>query len=179
MTVELLTTPPPADVIARMTAIDGVRVVPTILATQQGPEAHLGPESAGAILLLQATFADETKAAAFWSAAAGLMELLASAPGFIRRFNFTDGPHYTLLALWATKADADAFFSSTAHQTAMQDLFRDRWQYSHFAALWELSAPRQRVIFCQECDGITPAGEGTCRGCGVELFDPFAVAVAS
>ena len=179
MTVELLTTPPPMDAIARMTAIDGVRVTPTILATQQGPDGQLGPEAAGALLLLQATFADETKAAAFWAAAAGLMEQLATAPGFIRRFNFTDGPHYTLLALWASKADADAFFSSPAHQAAMQELFRNRWQYSHFAALWELAAPRERVLFCQECDGITPARERTCRGCGMTLFDPFVVTVPS
>lgn len=179
MEIELLTSPPPMDAIARMTAIDGVRVVPTILATQQGPESHLGPEAAGAILLLQATFVDEAKAAAFWQAAAALMEKLATTPGFIRRFNFTDGPHYTLIALWRTKADADAFFGSDEHRAAMQDLFRDRWQHSHFAAVWELAAPRDRVIFCRECDGVTPAAEGVCRGCGATLFDPFVTPVRS
>src|SRR5258708_6477558 len=97
--VELLTTPPPMDVIRRMTAIPGVRVTPTVLATQEGPDRHLGPEAAGAVLMLQATFVDEAKAAEFWNAAAGLLELLATAPGFIRRWNFTDGPHYTLIAL--------------------------------------------------------------------------------
>src|SRR5580765_5279736 len=162
MAVELLTTPPPSDAIARMTAIDGVRVVPTILATQQGPDSHLGPEAAGAILLLQATFVDEDRAAAFWDAAAGLMEKLATAPGFIRRFNFTDGPHYTLIALWRTVSDAHAFFASDEHQAAMRDLFRDRWQYSHFAGLWEVKTPRQRVIFCQRCDGVTPAVDRRC-----------------
>ena len=71
------------------------------------------------------------------------MEQLATAPGFIRRFNFTDGPHYTLLALWRTAADAHAFFSSDEHQAAMRELFRHRWQYSHFAGLWEMTAPRR------------------------------------
>jgi heme-degrading monooxygenase HmoA len=172
---ELLTQPPPMDAIAKMTAIEGVRVAPTVLATQQGPDGHLGPEAAGAVLLLQATFVDEERAAGFWMTAAGLMECLAEAPGFIRRFNFTDGPHYTLVALWRTAADAHAFFSSDEHQAAMGELFRHRWQYSHFAGLWEVTTPRQRVIFCQHCDGVTPATDGVCVGCGTELFDPFAI----
>ena len=172
--VELLTQPPPMEAIARMTAIDGVAVTPTILATQQGPDRHLGPEAAGAILVLQATFADEGRAAAFWHTAAVLMEKLAIAPGFIRRYNFTDGPHYTLIALWRTPADARAFYSSVEHQAAMRQLFEHRWQYSHFAGLWECAAPRQRVIFCQDCDGVTPAAAGACSECGRELFDPYA-----
>lgn len=174
--LELLTTPPPMDVIARLTAIEGVRVAPTVLATQEGPDRHLGPEAAGAVLILQATFLDETKAAQFWNAAAGLMETLKDAPGFIRRFNFTDGPHYTLLALWRTTADAHTFFASADHQEAMKELYRHRWQYSHFAALWEMQTPRERVIFCQHCDGVTPAGAGRCCGCDVELLDPFVTA---
>jgi heme-degrading monooxygenase HmoA len=172
--IELLTQPPPADAIAKMAAIDGVHFAPTVLATQQGPDRHLGPEGAGAILILQATFVDEERAARFWSTVAGLMERLATAPGFIRRINFTDGPHYTLIAFWRTRDDADAFFSSDDHQAAMRELFRHRWQYSHFAGLWEVATPRQRVIFCQQCDGVTPATAGTCAGCGITLWDPFA-----
>ena len=173
--VELLTSPPPMSAIARMTAIDGVRVVPTILASQQGPDSHLGPEAAGAILILQATFVDEERAASFWDAAAGLMEKLATTPGFIRRFNFTDGPHYTLIALWTSVDAAHAFFTSEEHQEAMRELFRHRWQYSHFAGLWETVAPRPRVIFCQACDAVVPATDPMCSGCGVALFDPYSV----
>lgn len=171
--VELVTSPPPADVIARITAIEGAQVTPTVLATQLGPERHRGPEGAGAVLVLQATFVDEVLASQFWHATAELMEKLASAPGFIRRVNFADGPHYTLVAFWRTAADAHAFFGSPEHQAAMHDLYRNRWQYTHFAGLWETTAPRQRVIFCQQCDGVTPASERHCRGCGVELFDPY------
>jgi heme-degrading monooxygenase HmoA len=170
---ELLTGPPPPAVIGRMLAIDGVQAAPTMLGTQQGPDRHLGPEGAGAVLILQATFVDEARAAAFWAAAAGLMEKLATAQGFIRRFNFTDGPHYTLIALWRTPADANAFFSSDEHQAAMRGLFRNRWQYTHFAGLWEVANPRQRVIFCQTCDGVTPSTETHCIKCGTELFDPY------
>jgi heme-degrading monooxygenase HmoA len=172
--VELLTQPPPADVIARMGAIEGVQMVPAMLVTQQGPDREVGPEGAGAVLILQATFADEARAAGFWQTAAGLMEQLATAPGFIRRYNFADGPHFTLIALWRSRDDAHAFFSSDAHQAAMRDLFAHRWQYTHFAGLWETETPRQRVIFCQDCDGVTPAADRVCVGCGTELLDPYA-----
>ena len=172
--VELLTEPPPAEAIAKMTAIEGVRIVPTLLTTQQGPERHLGPEGAGAVLILHATFVDERGFQAFWVRAAALVEQLAEAPGFIRRFTFADGPLGYLIAFWRSPADAHAFFSRDEHQAAMRDLYRERWQYTHFAGLWELTTPRQRVIFCQQCDGVTPATEDICRACGTELFDPFA-----
>jgi len=172
--LELLTPPPPAAALGRMAAV-GLRVLPTMLGVQQGPDRHLGPEAAGAVLILQATFVDKQGADAFWLAAAALTEQLAVAPGFIRRFNFADGPHFTLIALWRTPADAEAFFSLDEHQAAMRQLFRHRWQYSHFAALWEMITPRQRVIFCQQCDGVTPATDRVCVGCGTELFDPFAI----
>jgi heme-degrading monooxygenase HmoA len=173
--LELLTEPPPPEAMAKLTAIEGVRIAPTRLSTQQGPERHLGPEAAGAVLILQATFVDKQGAEKFWLRAADLMERLAVAPGFIRRFSFAAGPHLTTIVLWRTAADAHAFFSSDEHQAAMRDLYRQRWQYTHFAALWEITTPRQRVIFCQLCDGVTPATDGVCAGCGTELFDPFAI----
>lgn len=171
--IELLTGPPPSEVVGRMLAIEGVSVAPTMLATQQGPDRRYGPEGAGALLILQATFVDEARAGEFWRTAADLMEKLATAPGFIRRYNFTDGPHYTLFAFWRTPADALAFFSSDEHQAAMRGLHRNRWQYSHFAGLWEMNTPRQRMIFCQICDGVTPSTETRCAKCGTDLFDPY------
>jgi heme-degrading monooxygenase HmoA len=171
--IELLSQPPPADAIARMAAIEGVRMTPGVLASQRGPDGDLGPEAAGAILVLQATFDDEDGFAEFWRAAASMMEVLATAPGFIRRYSFADGPLYHLIAFWRSPADAHAFFMREEHQAAMRELFEHRWQYSHFAALWELPTPRQRVIFCRSCDGVTPATDGVCGGCGTELFDPF------
>jgi heme-degrading monooxygenase HmoA len=173
--LELLTMPPPPEVIAKLTAIKGVRIAPTVLTTQQGPDGHLGPEAAGAVLILQATFVDKQGAERFWLKAAELFELLAAAPGFIRRFSFADGPLGMLIAFWRTAADAHAFFSSNEHQAAMRDLYRQRGQYTHFAALWEMTTPHHRVIFCQHCDGVTPATESVCIGCGTELFDPFAI----
>ena len=167
---ELLVLPPPPEAIVGMLAIPGVEIVPSILATQRGPDAHLGPEGAGAILVLQATFADADGAASFWTAAVPLMDLLASAPGFIRRYSFPDGPNMTLIALWRTAADATAFAASPEHRAAVKDLYRHRWQYSHFSALWEMTSNHGRLVFCDRCDGITPAAEGVCRGCGADMI---------
>jgi heme-degrading monooxygenase HmoA len=170
---ELLTLPPTPDAISAMVAIPQMQIAPTILATQQGPDGGLGPEDAGAILVLQATFADPEGAAKFWAAAVPLMELLASAPGFIRRYSFPDGPVITLIALWRTAADAKAFADSPDHRAVVRDLYQQRWQYSHFSALWEMTSNHGRVVFCTECDGITPASEAVCAGCGVPLLDAY------
>lgn len=168
---ELLTLPPPPEVVASLAAVEGVRMGPTMLNIQVGPEGRRGPEGAGAILLLQATFSREERAQGFWRAAAGLMEQLAVAPGFIRRYSFADGPTITMLALWRTVADAQGFFASDRHQAVMQDLYRERWQYSHFAALFESTRHHDRVVFCDECDAITPMPATTCSGCGAALMD--------
>jgi heme-degrading monooxygenase HmoA len=168
---ELLTLPPPPEAITAMAALPHARIVPTILATQQGPDGDLGPESAGAILMLQATFTRPEGAAAFWAAAVPLMELLATAPGFIRRYSFPDGPSITLIALWRTMVDAQAFAAGAPHREAVRDLYRQRWQHSHFSALWEMTANHGWVIFCDSCDGITAAGAGSCGSCGAALAD--------
>jgi ribosomal protein L40E len=99
------------------------------------------------------------------------MEHLAHTPGFIRRYSFADGPTVTLLALWRTAGDARSFFASDHHQRAMQDLYRERWHYSHFAALFEGTRHHDRVVFCDQCDAVTPMPAASCRGCGTRLVD--------
>jgi heme-degrading monooxygenase HmoA len=171
--MELVTGPPPDEAVAAMRAIDGVRIVPVMLNTQPGPERHLGPEDTGAILILQGTFADEGRFKEFWTRVVSLMELLATAPGFIRRYNFADGPHYTLMAWWRSVEDAHAFFARPEHQAAMRATFERRWNYTHFAGLWQAATQRQRLFFCQTCDAVTPSTETCCTGCGTALRDPF------
>jgi heme-degrading monooxygenase HmoA len=171
--MNLITGPPPAGAIAAMTAVEGVEVVPAMLQKQTGPAGHLGPESAGAILLLQATFADEEKFAAFWAKVTELVGLLATAPGFIRRHSFTDGPHYTLIAWWRSLEDAEAFFSSPEHQAAMRTSFAERWQYTHFAGLWQMAVPRGRTFFCQTCETAMPSTASHCPSCGDAFLDPY------
>jgi heme-degrading monooxygenase HmoA len=170
---QLLIVPPPPEVLSAMLAIPRVRVEPATLTTQQGPEGGLGPESAGAILILQATFASAAGAQSFWEAAVPLTELLASAPGFIRRYSFFDGPSVTLIALWRTAADAKAYAATPQHRAAVRDLYRQRWQYSHFSAIWEMTSNYGRLVFCDRCDQITAVSERVCAGCGAPLLDAY------
>ena len=99
------------------------------------------------------------------------MDLLAAAPGFIRRYSFPDGPNMTLIAFWHTLADAEAFAAGPEHRAAVRDLYAQRWQYSHFSALWELRSNHGRQVFCPHCDGITAAAEGACATCGTPFLD--------
>ena len=169
----LLTLPPPPEAIAAMAAVPRSQVTPAMLGAQQGPDGHLGPEAAGAILMLQATFTDPEGAAAFWKALVPLLELLESAPGLIRRYGFADGPHDTLIAFWRTAEDARAFAARPEHRAAVRDLYQERWQYSHFAAIWEMTSSHDRVIFCPSCQAVTPAAGQRCRGCGAGLLDAY------
>ena len=171
--MDLITSPPPPEVIAALAAVDGVQFSPTTLTTQTGPDGHLGPEDAGAILILQGTFVDESGFHDFWIQTVELVKLLATTPGFIRRWAFADGPHYTLIAWWRSVEDAHAFFSSDEHQRAIRATFGGRWQYTHFAGLWQVGVPRQRHFFCQACDAVVPSTEPLCTGCGGALPDPL------
>ena len=170
---DLLSLPPPQSVIAALSAVPGVEINPMVMATQQGPASHLGPESAGAILMLQATFHSEEGNSRFWEALVPMYQKLADAPGFIRYFAFGDGPSNTLLAFWETMDDAKAFAGSPEHRDAVRRLFRERWEYTHFAALWEMKSNHDRIVFCDSCDGITPIGKRVCAGCGAELTDAY------
>ena len=172
---ELLQHPqPPATVIEKLMASPTVSIAPGMIVTQHGDvSGHLGPEAAGAVLMLQATFTDEAKAAAFWEAAFPMLEQSGTMPGFIRAYRFAAGPVITMFVLWKTLADAQAFGASPEHRAAVRDLYKHRWQYSHFARLWDVASEHDRTIFCDQCDGITPASAGTCSGCGTPLLDPF------
>lgn len=143
---DLLTLPPPPEAVARVAAIPRTEIAPTILIKQDGLDGG-GPEDAGAVLMLQATFDDAERAKGFWDAAVPLMELLADAPGFIKRYSFPDGPAVTLIAFWRTLADAQAFAATPEHRAAVKGLYQQRWQYSHFSALWELATSHGKVVF--------------------------------
>jgi len=170
---ELLTLPPPPAAIAAMAAIPRSQIASIVVGTQQGPDGHLGPEAAGAILMLQATFTDPEGSAAFWEALVPLFKLLESAPGFIRRYGFGDGPHNTLIAFWRTAEDARAFAARPEHRAAVRGLYQQRWQYSHFAAIWEMTTNHGRVVFCPSCQAVSPAADQRCGGCGAQLSDAY------
>lgn len=165
--------PPPPDLLPALAAVPGMAMEPTMLVTQEGPSGQLGPEAAGAILWLQATFGDEEGARRFWEASVPLDEQLARAPGFIRRYSFAAHRSAHLIALWEKIDDAQRFAASAGHREASRALFAGRWQYSHFAALWELRSNRGRIFFCPECHGTTPAPAEACRSCGTPIVDVY------
>ena len=164
---------PHPEAIGRMLAIPGLTAAPTMFVQQEGPESACGPEQAGAILMLQTSFVTEEGARAFWDAAAEMMEQLAVAPGFIRRYTFPESRSGTLLAFWRTIEDAKRFAASPEHRAAVKKLYAGRWQYSHFTALWEIAINHGRTIFCTECPAVTPIGDGVCSGCGTPLIDTY------
>jgi heme-degrading monooxygenase HmoA len=166
---ELLISPPPAEAIQAMAAIPGVRITPSVLATQTGAEGDVGPEEAGAVLMLQATFATAEGASAFWTAAVPLMRMLAEAPGFLRRYSFGDGPAATLIAFWRTVDDAKAFAARPEHRAATRGLYSEQWQHSHFSAIWELVSSHGRVVFCGSCGAANRAPVAACRSCDEPL----------
>ena len=165
--------PPPPEAVAAMAAVPGTELSPTMLVNQRGPEGHRGPEEAGAILILQATFVREEGARGFWEATVPLVAQLAEAPGFIRRFSFAADLGVTLIALWRTAEDAERFAASPAHRAASRALFESRWQHSHFSAIWTLHRNQGRLLFCDDCEGITRAPARACGSCGAPLADVF------
>ena len=91
----------------------------------------------------------------------------------IRRYSFIDGPTLSLVALWRSVADARAFAESPDHRAAVRDLYRHRWQYSHFAGLWELVSNHSRIVFCDHCLATAPTAEKACPACGTPFLDPY------
>jgi heme-degrading monooxygenase HmoA len=165
--------PPSDEVKATVAAIPGVRFNQGVVVGQDGPDAHLGPEAAGAILVLHMTVADEAAADRFWRTTTAVKQQLPQAPGFIRLFSFFDDPSGYLIAFWRTAEDAKAFAASPAHRAAMAALDTERFEYSHFVGLWTAHALRARNLYCERCTAVTPAPADTCSGCGNELDDVF------
>jgi len=161
---------PEGDVAARMGALQGARFTPGVVFSVE--KEQVGPEAAGAILVLQSTLADAEKAQQFWSRAASTIEAALGSAGFIRLIGFGDGPESYALAFWRTLADAEAYASALPHREAVKELYATGNQYSHFAALFAAASPRKRHIFCEHC-GVQNDVRERCAQCGNALIDSF------
>jgi hypothetical protein len=170
---ELRVIPPSDEIKATVGAIPGVRFTPGVVVGQAGPEAQLGPESAGAILVLHTSAVDDAAAELFWRATTSVKQQLPDAPGFIRLCSFFDGLSGYLVAFWRTVEDAQRFAGNPQHREAMAGLRRERFEYSHFVGLWEARSVHARHIYCEECGHATPAPSDTCAGCGNTIHDVF------
>jgi len=171
--------PPSDDIKAMVAAIPGVRFNPGVVVGQDGPDSHLGPESAGAILILHMTAADEIAADRFWRMTTAVKQQLPEAAGFIRLFSFFDGPSGYLVAFWRSVEHAQAFAQSPTHREAMTALDREKFEYSHFVGLWKSHSVHQRNIYCEQCGTANPAPADECRHCHNALDDIFRVTTAA
>lgn len=172
--VQVKSIPPSDDIKATVGAIPGVRFTPGVVVGQEGPEGHLGPEAAGAVLILHVTLADEGDADRFWRTTTSVKQSLPDAPGFIRLFSLFEDVSGYLVAFWRTVEDAQAFAKSQQHQEAMASFDRDHFQYSHFVGLFRAERAHSRNIYCEACGQATPMPASMCNACGNPLHDVFA-----
>jgi heme-degrading monooxygenase HmoA len=170
--------PPSDEVKAIVGGIPGVRFTPGVVVGQEGPEGRLGPEAAGAVLILHVTLADEGSAEDFWRTTTSVKQSLPEAPGFIRLFSLFEGVSGYLVAFWRSVEDAQAFAKSQRHQAAMAAFDRDRFQYSHFVGLFRAERAHTRTVFCEQCGHGTPMPADACASCGNVLDDVFAGSAA-
>lgn len=144
--------PPNAENEALFGQLPVVRQTPFPVIGFDGPDGHLGPEAAGAVLVLHMTMTDdEQRAQAFWRQVALTAKAASETPGFIRMVGFLDGAANWALGLWRTVADAQAYAKSRAHIDAIRDMHEKNFEYTHFAGLFQPVEPRTRQVYCDAC----------------------------
>lgn len=171
MTTELIATHPEGAAAGRFAELPGVRFTEGVVFGCDG-EIAVGPEAAGAIVVLQGTVADPEKGQAFWGRASEVAHAARESEGFIRFIGFNDGLSNYGLGFWDTPEHAIAFARGRAHLDAVAEQFRDLNQYSQFAGVWTTHTVRPRRFFC-ECGHATTAPASNCESCGAEVTDVF------
>ncbi|HLI43769.1 MAG TPA: hypothetical protein VKU92_04800 [Acidimicrobiales bacterium] len=153
--------------------IAGLRQTPIPVVAFDGPDGNLGPEGAGAVLLLHMTMVDEDRSQRFWYQVALTSKAASEWPGFIRMIAFFDGAANWALALWRTVADAQAFAKSRPHLDAIRDMHERSFEYTHFAGIFAPVEERPRHAYCDACGAETALPAEQCSACGRELADVF------
>jgi hypothetical protein len=158
-------------------SIPGVRFTEGVVFSVEGDDP-VGPEAAGAVLVLQGHLDSDAKAQQFWARGAGTLRAARESPGFIRFIGFSDGLSNYALGFWRTHDDAMAFRNSQVHVEAMHELDATGNQYGHFAGLFRTDRTHHRHVYCERCltRNVMPADR--CAGCGNTLVDGFKPQVA-
>ncbi len=164
--------PPGAEAMQAMGAIAGLRVTPGNVFAVDGP-GGLGPDAAGAVTVLHATFVDDGGMQTFYRRNAEVLRAAGDSPGFIRFIGLFDGPSGYGLSFWRTTEDALAFARRGEHATAVKEQRRKPYQYSQFAGVWTAHSIRPRCFYCERCGQATPAPAEVCGRCGNPLTDVF------
>ena len=169
---------PNAEAEALFGEIAGLRQTAIPVVGFDGPEGHLGPESAGAVLFLQMTMVDEERTQAFWRQVALTCKAASESPGFIRMVAFFDGFTNNALGFWRSVEEAQAFARSRPHLDAIQDMHARNFEYSHFAGLFQPVQQRSREMYCDVCGHENLAPAYRCAACGNEFVDVFRLTIA-
>jgi heme-degrading monooxygenase HmoA len=167
--------PPNADNEALFAQIPGLRQTPIPVIGFDGPDGELGPEAAGAVVVLHMTMVDEQRTQHFWRQVALTCKAASETPGFIRMIAFFDGCANWALGFWRTVEDAKTYATGRAHREAIADMKTHQFEYSHFAGLFQAVLPRTREMWCDQCGTEVLMPADTCPACGNELVDVFAI----
>lgn len=149
------------------------RWTPGAVGCLDGP-GNLGPENAGALSLVYASFTDGARAQRAYRRFTDAQCAAVASPGFLRWFSFVDGPHGYGLGWWRSAEDAAAFARSAFHREVVREQRSECLEYSQFAGIWTASAVGRRNFYCPSCRAITAAPARACSGCGELLDDGFA-----
>jgi heme-degrading monooxygenase HmoA len=167
--------PPEPETAALLAQLPGFRETPAPVISFQGPLGHLGPEAAGAVLVLHMTMVDEERTKLFWRQVELTCKAASAAPGFIRLISLFDGLANWALAFWRTPEDAKAYARSEAHRAAMAEMYKTNFEYTHFAGVFAALEARTREVYCDRCGTQSLMPAGSCPSCGNELVDVFEV----
>jgi len=153
-------------------AVPGARATPGVVGALSGSE-RVGPEAAGALVLLHTTFASDEGAQRGYHLFSEMKTHLQASPGFLHWFTFNDGPNGYALGLWRTSEEAEAFVRSDAHQAMASEQRERPFEYSQFAGMWTATHLGTRRIYCEQCGQATPAPTLRCSNCANALDDTF------
>lgn len=165
--------PPNADNEKLFAEIPGFHQTPIPVVGFDGPDGDLGPEGAGAVLVLHMTMVDEERTQHFWRQVALTSKAASETPGFIRLIAFFDGAANWALGFWRSVEDAHAFAKQRAHLDAIKDMHHHTFEYTHFAGLFQPVEHRPRHAYCDACGAESVMPADTCQRCGQGLADVF------
>ena len=157
---------------AKQQAVPGARATPGVVGALSG-SAKVGPEAAGALVLLHTTFASDDGAQRGYRLFSEMKTHMLASPGFLHWFTFSDGPNGYALGLWRTPDEAEAFVRSDAHQAMASEQRERPFEYSQFAGMWSASHLGTRWIYCEQCGKATAAPTLRCSNCANALDDTF------
>lgn len=167
--------PPNAENEALLGQLKGLRQTPIPVIGFDGPDGHLGPEGAGAVLVLHMTMIDEERTQQFWRQVALTCNAASESQGFIRMNAYFDGLANMAIGFWRTVEDAQAFARSRAHMDAIKEMHQTNFEYTHYAGIWQPVEQRTRQAFCDSCGAEVIMPAESCVNCGRGLADVFAL----